>query len=184
MDRRSFISRVGAGAILGATVAGISWYAIPLNEKRRVISKVSYEYANDYVPKSQAVCGPPEDEYVGLVSDDPDSFRTTLQNNNFESFPHSFLHAFKRDGEMYYERGNLIRYYENGDWQLHVRIFDAPNNQTYVFGHYEPSQQNNTEKHESGDHINTEKGHELLNSLFDIKDKSFEGTLDIDSRCS
>lgn len=179
MNRRKFLTTLGAVA----SVSSVSWYLIPVNKERQLVSKLSYEYMNDYIPKSFAVCSPPSEEYVGVFPEEPSKFIQVLKEDGFFEFRRSYFHAFKFNNETYYEQGNLIKYYENKKWQMHIRLFEAPENKTYVFAHYEPSVTKQPRKHTSGEYIDTEFAEETMYSNYNIDDEEFVGNLDIDDRC-
>ncbi|WP_124194054.1 hypothetical protein [Natrarchaeobius chitinivorans] len=105
-----------------------------------------------------------------------------FEDKQFKEFYFSYLHAYERDGDIVYEQGNLIRLSDDGDKQLHVRLFPC-GDQTEVRAHWEPSAKHNPVEHIDGGDVNHSKGESMIREEFDIVDKPFSGNLSMDDRC-
>ena len=179
MKRRSIIAAVGSG--IAALSGGALYVTSPSNVRNRK-ARISYEYLNDYVPQFFAVCSPSKEGYVGVLDMPVEDAINHFEDNGFKEFHFSYLHAYERDGDIVYEQGNLIRLSEDGDKQLHVRLFPR-GDQTEVRAHWEPSAKHNPVEHIDGDDVNHNKGESMIREEFDIIDEPFSGNLSMDDRC-
>lgn len=160
------------------------WSGTSINDKRRMASRVSYTYFRDRAPRPLSVCGSSLEEYVGRYRGTPESLRRRLREIGFESLLSSYMHVIRERGviKRERERGNLREIHEDGQWQIHVRLFSAPSDETHVFAHYEPTP-GRGEIHTSGHHIDIETAHSSLTERLDIDEVSFTGTVDIRDSC-
>ncbi|MCW8173103.1 hypothetical protein D8S78_17830 [Natrialba swarupiae] len=141
-----------------------------------------YEQLNDYVPQSLAVCTPSEAGYIGVLEMSPADAIAAFKRRGFSEYYLSYLHAYERDDGIIYERGNLVRLSDDGDWQLHARLFPR-DGRTEVRGHWEPSVRNRPRAHVAGDDVDHEKGKTMIRAEFDVIDEPFSGDLSMDDRC-
>ena len=179
MKRRTVLAATGSGI---AALGGSALYFASPSDVRTRKARISYEHLNDHVPRFLAVCAPPEDEYVGVIDASVDDTITKFTDAGFEEAYLSYLQAYERDGDIVYEQGNLIRESEDGNNQLHVRLFPR-GDQTEVWAHWEPSAKNNPVGHIVGDDVDYAKGESIIRDEFDIIDKPFDGDLSIEDRC-
>ena len=179
MKRRSVLAAVGGS--IAAVGGGALYFTSPSNVRNRK-ARISYEYLNDYVPQFLAVCSPSEEGYVGVLDMFVEDAITHFEENGFQEFYFSYLQAYERNGEIVYEQGNLIRLSEDGDKQLHVRLFPR-GDRTEIRAHWEPSAKHNPVEHIDGDDVNHSKGESMIREEFDIIDKPFSGDLSMDDRC-
>ncbi|MXV60753.1 hypothetical protein GS429_01430 [Natronorubrum sp. JWXQ-INN-674] len=179
MKRRTILASVGSAI---AALGGSALYLTSPSNVRNRKARISYEYLNDYVPQILAVCSPSEDGYVGVLDMAVEDATKQFEDNGFKEFYFSYLQAYERDDQIVYEQGNLIRLSEDGDKQLHVRLFPR-GGQTEVRAHWEPSAKHNPVEHIDGDDVNHSKGESMIREEFDIIDKPFSGNLSMDDRC-
>ena len=179
MNRRRFVATAGAGLL---AAGGIAHVASP-SRVRNTVARVSYEHANDYVPQALAVCTPSEAGYVGVLEMPTAEAIAAFERQGFTEFYPSYLHAYRRDDEVVYEHGNLGRFSDDEDWQLHVRLFPR-DGRTEVRAHWEPSVRTRPEAHLAGDEVDHEKGERMIRAEFDVVDEPFSGDLSMDDRCS
>lgn len=179
MKRRNIIAAVGSA--IAALSGGALYVASPSNV-RTSKARLSYEYSNDYVPQFLAVCSPSEEGYVGVLDMPVEDAINHFVDKGFKEFYFSYFQAYERDGDIVYEQGNLIRLSDDGDKQLHVRLFPR-GDQTEVRAHREPSAKYNPVAHIDGDDVNHSKGESMIREEFDIIDKPFSGNLSMDDRC-
>ena len=179
MKRRDIIAAVGSA--IAALSGGALYVTSPSNVRNRK-ARISYEYLNDYVPQFLAVCSPSEEDYVGVLDMPVEDAIYHFEDKGFKESYFSYLQAYERDGDIVYDQGNLSRLSEDGDKQLHVRLFPR-GDQTEVRAHWEPSAKHNPVKHIDGDDVNYSKGESMIRKEFDIIDKPFYGDLSMDDRC-
>ncbi len=92
------------------------------------------------VPRPLRVLPPPSDEYLGVWEVTPETARERLLDRyGFDQQVRAYLHAYERDGGTAYEVASCAHRPEGmfGDWQLHVRLFPAPEGRTDVWCHWE-----------------------------------------------
>ncbi|TYT63313.1 hypothetical protein [Natrialba swarupiae] len=178
MNRRKFLAVSGAGLL---TAGGVAHAASP-SSVRTTTARLSYEQLNDYVPQSLAVCTPSEAGYIGVLEMSPADAIAAFKRRGFSEYYLSYLHAYERDDGIIYERGNLVRLSDDGDWQLHARLFPR-DGRTEVRGHWEPSVRNRPRAHVAGDDVDHEKGKTMIRAEFDVIDEPFSGDLSMDDRC-
>ncbi len=101
----------------------------------RLLARLPDEGAPDHV----RVLPPPEDEYAGTLPTTPAETRERLPECGFSELVRAYFHAYDRDGETVHEVGSFVHRPEGltGDWQVHVRLFPAPDGATEVWAHWE-----------------------------------------------
>ncbi|WP_418285885.1 hypothetical protein [Halorubrum sp. DTA46] len=91
------------------------------------------------VPGHVRVLPPPANEYAGTLPTTPAETRERLPEAGFSEIARAYFHAYDRDGELVHEVGSFV--YRpaglTGDWQVHVRLFPAPDGTTEVWAHWE-----------------------------------------------
>ncbi|EMA66451.1 hypothetical protein C461_10438 [Halorubrum aidingense JCM 13560] len=94
---------------------------------------------DDGVPAHVRVLPPPADEYAGRLSATPAETRARLPDAGFSEQIRAYFHAYDRDGEPVHEVGSFVHRPGGitGDWQVHVRLFPAPDGGTEVWAHWE-----------------------------------------------
>ena len=178
MNRRRFLTAAAVGAL---TVGGAARVASP-SSVRTTTARVSYERANDYVPQPLVVCTPSEAGYVGVLDMSVTDAIRAFERRGFAEYYWSYLQAYRRDDEVVYERGNLVRLSDDGDWQLHARLFPR-NGRTEIRAHWEPSVRNRPEAHLAGDDVDHETGAAMIRDEFNVLDEPFSGDLSMADRC-
>jgi hypothetical protein len=95
----------------------------------------------DRAPNHVRVLPPPPDEYAGTLPTSPAETRERLPAFGFSELIRAYFHAYDRDGETVHEVGSFVHRPEGitGDWQVHVRLFPAPDGSTEVWAHWEPN---------------------------------------------
>ena len=90
-------------------------------------------------PDHIRVLPPPAEEYVGTLPWSPAEARERLPRVGFSQQVRAYFHAYDRDGEAVHEVGSFVRRPDGftGDYQLHVRLFPAPDGGTEVWAHWE-----------------------------------------------
>lgn len=106
---------------------------------RLVVGRLLARLPNDGVPDHVRVLPPPADEYVGTLPTTPDETRDRLPDEGFSELVRAYFHAYDRDGELVHEVGSFVHRPNGitGDWQVHVRLFPAPDGSTEVWAHWE-----------------------------------------------
>ncbi|ELZ48934.1 hypothetical protein C464_05970 [Halorubrum coriense DSM 10284] len=96
---------------------------------------------DDGAPDHVQVLPPPPDEYAGTLPTTPAETRERLPEEGFSELVRAYFHAYDRDGETVHEVGSFVHRPEGltGDWQVHVRLFPAPDGATEVWAHWEPN---------------------------------------------
>ena len=95
----------------------------------------------DGIPNHVRVLPPPADEFAGTLPHTPAETRARLPAFGFSELVRAYFHAYDRDGETVHEVGSFVHRPEGitGDWQVHVRLFPAPDGSTEVWAHWEPN---------------------------------------------
>ncbi|WP_139169225.1 hypothetical protein [Natronobacterium texcoconense] len=173
------MAAAGAGLL---TAGGAAQFVSP-SRVRNTVARVSYERANEYVPQALAVCTPSEAGYVGVLEMSTEEAIAEFERKGFAEFYPSYLHAYRRDDDVVYEHGNLVRFSDDEKSQLHVRLFPH-GERTEIRAHWEPSVRTQPEAHLAGDDVDHEKGERMIRAEFDVIDEPFSGDLSMDDRCS
>ncbi|MES3517050.1 MAG: hypothetical protein PPP58_05220 [Natronomonas sp.] len=113
------------------------------------------------VPVSVPLYIAPESEYTATWTVSPAVARRRLQRNfDFKPTVLSQLQYYTRGDETVYEVGNYVHHPDgqNGRWQLHVRLFPAPDGHTEVWAHWEPSVFSAPLAHYTGTRLDPKEG--------------------------
>ncbi|MFC5279566.1 hypothetical protein ACFPM1_12480 [Halorubrum rubrum] len=135
-SRRLLLAVVSVAPLLGFLVGrGLGFWRLRLGAGRLLAS------LPDAVPEHVRVLPPPPDEYAGTLPYTPAETRERLPECGFSELFRAYFHAYDRDGETVHEVGSFVHRPEGitGDWQVHVRLFPAPDGSTEVWAHWEPN---------------------------------------------
>ncbi|WP_066411275.1 hypothetical protein [Halorubrum aethiopicum] len=132
--RRLLLAAVPILSVVGFLLGrGLGFWRLRLGVGRLLAS------LPDAVPNHVRVLPPPPDEYAGTLPHTPAETRERLPECGFSELIRAYFHAYDRDGETVHEVGSFVHRPEGitGDWQVHVRLFPAPDGSTEVWAHWE-----------------------------------------------
>ncbi|QAU14422.1 hypothetical protein EKH57_15015 [Halorubrum sp. BOL3-1] len=128
-----------AAVAVTVSVALLFGRALGFWRVRLAVGKLLALLPDDGVPDHVRVLPPPDDEYAGTLPTTPAETRERLPQRGFSELVRAYFHAYERDGETVHEVGSFVHRPEGltGDWQVHVRLFRAPDGSTEVWAHWE-----------------------------------------------
>ncbi|TKX42626.1 MULTISPECIES: hypothetical protein [unclassified Halorubrum] len=136
---RASAVRAFAALAVVAPAAFLLGRAVGFWRVRLVVGRLLALLPDEGAPDHVRVLPPPADEYAGTVPTSPAETRAMLPNRGFSELIRAYFHAYERDGETVHEVGSFVHRPEGitGDWQVHVRLFPAPDGSTEVWAHWE-----------------------------------------------
>lgn len=111
-------------------------------------------------------------EFVGVVPKSEEAFEKDLEEMGFERNPLASLKSLVTTKEI--EEGSFRWYDSDGDFQLHVVIYDgskmpdAETGETHVYAHWEYRWDVRPIKHYRGINLSDEKGAEMMKKRLDV----------------
>ncbi|MDB2224051.1 hypothetical protein PN419_05595 [Halorubrum ezzemoulense] len=137
--RRTRLVRALAALSLAAPAVFLVGRAVGFWRVRLAVGKLLALLPDDGAPDHVRVLPPPADEYAGTLQTTPAETREQLPEQGFSELIRAYFHAYDRDGEAVHEVGSFVHRPEGltGDWQVHVRLFPAPDGATEVWAHWE-----------------------------------------------
>lgn len=120
-------------------VGGLLARSVGFWRLRLAVGRLLARLPNEDGPDHVRVLPPPADEYAGTLPISPDETRERLPEDGFSELFRAYFHAYDRDGELVHEVGSFVHRPKGitGDWQIHVRLFPAPDGSTEVWAHWE-----------------------------------------------
>ncbi|RLM62741.1 hypothetical protein DVK05_07575 [Halorubrum sp. Atlit-8R] len=136
--RASAVRALAALAVV-APAAFLLGRAVGFWRVRLAVGKLLALLPEEGAPDHVRVLPPPADEYAGTVPTSPAETRAMLPDRGFSELIRAYFHAYERDGETVHEVGSFVHRPEGltGDWQVHVRLFPAPDGSTEIWAHWE-----------------------------------------------
>ncbi|WP_297885374.1 hypothetical protein [uncultured Halorubrum sp.] len=138
-DRRTRFVRALAALAVVVPLALLVGRGLGFWRVRLAVGKLLALLPDDGAPDHVQVLPPPPDEYAGTLPTSPAETRARLPKEGFSELIRAYFHAYDRDGETVHEVGSFVHRPEGltGDWQVHVRLFPAPDGSTEVWAHWE-----------------------------------------------
>ena len=161
--------RLLAVSVLAVPLAVLVGQSIGFWRVRLAFAKLLALLPDDGVPNHVRVLPPPADEYAGTLPTTPGETRERLPEHGFSELFRAYFHAYDRDEERVFEVGSFVHRPEGrfGDWQVHVRLFPAPDGSTEVWAHWERNPYVAPLAHLRRDGYDTARGRRMAAELID-----------------